>query len=448
MEHQEYSVGLDIGTTKIVALVGRYNQLGKIEVMGLGVAKSLGVQNGIVNNVSRTIDSIKKAVELAEKSAKVTIKKVTVGIAGKHIRSLQHSDYIMRENPDEYITEKDIEALKEQVKKLVMLPGEQIIHVLPQEYKVDSEGDIKDPIGMHGKRLEANFHVVVGRISNIKNIARCVKEAGLEMVGLTLEPLASAESVLTKDEREAGVAIVDIGGGTTDIAIFKDHTIKHTCVIPYAGGIITHDIKEGCSILERDAEILKVKYGSALPEMEQDNVVIAIKGLGGRPNKEISQKALAQIIHARLEEILTMVNSELITYGVQEPKKKLIAGVVLTGGGSNLKHLRQLFNFELGIESRIGFANEYIANDKEQILKNPSFATSIGLLMEGLRNNANLVEEEEEKQQETTQQTQQEPTREEAKETVLEHKEKRTAKKESIGQIILKKIKEFLDDTE
>ncbi len=385
MQHQEYSVGLDIGTTKIVAIVGRRNSHGKIEVLGVGKAKSLGVHKGIVNNISQTISSIRTAVSEAEKSAGVSITKVTVGIAGKHIRSLQHSDYIMRENPDKFIDEDDIEALKDQVKKLVMLPGEEIIHVLPQEYKIDSEGEIHEPIGMHGKRLEANFHVVVGQMGSIRNIARCVREAGLEMEALTLEPLASSEAVLTKEEKEAGVAIVDIGGGTTDIAIFKDNIIRHTCVIPYGGGIITEDIKEGCSIIEKHAEQLKVRFGSAMPEMEKENTFVTIPGLHGRPDKEISVKTLAEIIKARVEEILEMINTELKAYGAFEQKKKLIAGIVLTGGGTNLKHIRQLTNYITGFDSRLGYANEYISNDKNQYLRGPEYATGIGLLMESLK---------------------------------------------------------------
>ncbi len=385
MKNHEYSVGLDIGTTKIVTIVGKRNAHGKIEILGVGKAKSLGVHKGIVNNISQTIQSIKAAVAEAQVSSGVPIHKVTVGIAGKHIRSLQHSDYIMRDNPDQYITEDDIEKLKDQVKKLVMLPGEEIIHVLPQEYKVDSEGEIQEPIGMHGKRLEANFHVVVGQMGSIRNIARCVREAGLEMESLTLEPLASSESVLTKEEKEAGVAIVDIGGGTTDIAIFKDNIIRHTCVIPYGGGIITDDIKEGCSIIEKHAEQLKVKFGSAMPEMEKDSTFVTIPGLHGRPDKEISLKTLAHVVNARVEEILEMVNTELKAYGAFEQKKKLIAGIVLTGGGSNLRHLRQLANYTTGFDSRIGFSNEYVANDKNQFLKGPEYATSIGLLMESLK---------------------------------------------------------------
>lgn len=455
MENHEYSVGLDIGTTKIVAIVGRRNTHGKIEILGVGTAKSLGVHKGIVNNISQTIQSIKAAVTQAQASSGVEISKVTVGIAGKHIRSLQHSDYIMRDNPDQYITENDIEKLKEQVKKLVMLPGEEIIHVLPQEYKIDSEGEIQEPVGMHGKRLEANFHVVVGQMGSIRNIARCVREAGLEMEALTLEPLASSEAVLTKEEKEAGVAIVDIGGGTTDIAIFKDNIIRHTCVIPYGGGIITDDIKEGCSIIEKHAEQLKVKFGSAVPELEKDSTFVTIPGLHGRPDKEISLKTLAQVVSARVEEILEMVNTELKAYGAFEQKKKLIAGIVLTGGGSNLKNLRQLANYTTGFDSRIGFSNEYVANDKNQFLKGPEYATSIGLLMESLKIRDKKpgaqpeVQAVENESQETvsaeTTAIDLAPKTED--ELVAEAAEKRRGKL-TIGQKIMESVKKFFEEVE
>lgn len=456
MEIQEYSVGLDIGTTKIVAIVGRRNAHGKIEVLGVGKSKSLGVHKGIVNNISQTISSIKTAVEEAEKSAKVPIKKVTVGIAGKHIRSLQHSDYIMRDNPEEFITENDIETLKDQVKKLVMLPGEEIIHVLPQEYKVDSEGEIHEPIGMHGKRLEANFHVVVGQMSSIRNIAKCIREAGLEMEALTLEPLASSEAVLAKDEKEAGVAIVDIGGGTTDIAIFKDNIIRHTCVIPYGGGIITDDIKEGCAIIEKHAEQLKVKFGSAVPEMERESTFVTIPGLHGRPDKEISLKTLAQIINARVEEILEMVNTELKAYGAYEQKKKLIAGIVLTGGGSNLKHIRQLANYTTGFDSRLGYANEYISNDKNNHLQGPEYATGIGLLMESLKiRDRNFVPQEKEEEvmkpnvSQSGVSSEPEHNQEAVTETsVAEQPRERTSSKPTFGQLLMEKVKKFFEEVE
>ena len=457
MKNHEYSVGLDIGTTKIVAIVGRRNAHGKIEILGVGKAKSLGVHKGIVNNISQTIQSIKAAVAEAQASSGVAIHKVTVGIAGKHIRSLQHSDYIMRDHPDQYITEDDIEKLKEQVKKLVMLPGEEIIHVLPQDYKVDSEGEIQEPIGMHGKRLEANFHVVVGQMGSIRNIARCVREAGLEMESLTLEPLASSESVLTKEEKEAGVAIVDIGGGTTDIAIFKDNIIRHTCVIPYGGGIITDDIKEGCSIIEKHAEQLKVKFGSAMPEMEKDSTFVTIPGLHGRPDKEISLKTLAHVVNARVEEILEMVNTELKAYGAFEQKKKLIAGIVLTGGGSNLKNLRQLANYTTGFDSRIGFSNEYVANDKNQFLKGPEYATSIGLLMESLKIRDKKHSPEQPKPEEVVNEV---PAKEETSAQITETPEFRTEEqvidesgekrrnKLTIGQKIMESVKKFFEEVE
>lgn len=460
MQNQEYSVGLDIGTTKIVAVVGRRNSHGKIEILGVGRAISFGVHKGIVNNISQTIASIRKAVEEAEKNSGVSIKKVTVGIAGKHIRSLQHSDYIVRDNPETFITETDIEALKEQVKKLVMLPGEQIIHVLPQEYKVDSQGEIHEPIGMHGTRLEANFHVVVGQMGSIKNIARCVKEAGLEMEALTLEPLASAEAVLATDEKEAGVAIVDIGGGTTDIAIFKDNIIRHTCVIPYGGGIITEDIKEGCSIIEKQAEKLKVKFGSALPEMEKDSTFVTIPGLHGRADKEISLKTLAQVINARVEEILELINTELRAYGAYEQKKKLIGGIVLTGGGSNLKHIRQLANYITGFDSRLGFANEYIANDKNQQLKGPEYATSIGLLMESLKIRDRRAKHHQDVEVEEISKTEAEnpmqtviANEEQKAEAENENKEtqpveKTEKRKPTIGEIIMNRVKKFFEEVE
>ncbi|MFB9120574.1 cell division protein FtsA [Bergeyella porcorum] len=454
MQHQEYSVGLDIGTTKIVAIVGRRNSHGKIEVLGVGKTKSLGVHKGIVNNISQTIASIRTAVSEAEKSAGVSITKVTVGIAGKHIRSLQHSDYIMRENPDKFIDEDDIEALKDQVKKLVMLPGEEIIHVLPQEYKIDSEGEIHEPIGMHGKRLEANFHVVVGQMGSIRNIARCVREAGLEMEALTLEPLASSEAVLTKEEKEAGVAIVDIGGGTTDIAIFKDNIIRHTCVIPYGGGIITEDIKEGCSIIEKHAEQLKVRFGSAMPEMEKENTFVTIPGLHGRPDKEISVKTLAEIIKARVEEILEMINTELKAYGAFEQKKKLIAGIVLTGGGTNLKHIRQLTNYITGFDSRLGYANEYISNDKNQYLRGPEYATGIGLLMESLKiRDKKLPQEEEDNispEQPAVEKVNAEIEEAIQKEepTIEEVAKAKNQKKLTLGQGLLDRVKKFFEEVE
>ena len=384
MEQTNISVGLDIGTTKIVALVGKKNEFNKVEILGMGKSKSLGVHRGVVNNITQTIQSIQQAVEDAIINSKQEIHDVVVGIAGQHIRSIQHSDYITRENPEDVINEEDIQQLIQQVYKLVMLPGEEIIHVLPQEYKVDGQGEIKEPIGMHGGRLEANFHVVVGQVSSIKNIGRCIKSAGLNMENITLEPLASSEAVLSFEEKEAGVALIDIGGGTTDLAIFKDGIIRHTAVIPFGGNVITEDIKEGCSIIEKQAELLKTKFGSAWPGENRDTEIVSIPGLQGRDPKEISLKTLSKIINARVVEIIEQVFLEIKNYGHNEQKKKLIAGIVLTGGGSQLKHLKQLVEYITGMDTRVGYPSEHLAGDTQDSVSSPLFATAVGLLMNAL----------------------------------------------------------------
>ena len=384
MENKKIAVGLDIGTTKIVAMVGQKNEFDKVEILGIGKSQSLGVHRGVVNNITQTIQSIQQATLEAEAKSGVTISEVVVGIAGQHIRSLQHSDYITRENADEVIDEQDIETLINQVHKLVMLPGEEIIHVLPQEFKVDGQAEIKEPIGMYGGRLEANFHVVVGQVSSIRNIGRCIKSAGLEMGKITLEPIASSDAVLSQEEKEAGVALIDIGGGTTDLAIFKDGIIRHTAVIPFGGNVITEDIKEGCSIIQKQAELLKVKFGSAWPGENKETEIVSIPGLRGRDPKEISLKTLSKIINARVIEIIEQCFLEIKNYGHDDQKKKLIAGIVLTGGGSQLKHLKQLVEYITGMDTRVGYPNEHLAGDSDESTTSPTFSTAVGLLMAAL----------------------------------------------------------------
>ena len=384
MEAQNISVGLDIGTTKIVAMIGRKNEYDKLEILGIGKSKSLGVHRGVVNNITQTIQSIQQAVLESETNSGLKIGEVTVGIAGQHIRSLQHSDYITRENAELVINEEDIDRLINQVHKLVMLPGEEIIHVLPQDYKVDGQAEVKEPIGMYGERLEANFHVVVGQVSSIRNIGRCVQTAGLELDGITLEPLASANAVLSQEEKEAGVALIDIGGGTTYLAVFKDGIIRHTAVIPFGGNVITEDIKEGCSIIEKQAELLKIKFGSAWPGENKENEIVSIPGLRGRDPKEITLKNLSKIIHARVVEIVEQVYVEIKNYGHEEQKKKLIAGIVLTGGGSQLKHLKQLVEYITGMDTRVGYPNEHLAGDSDSDITSPMYATAVGLVMDSL----------------------------------------------------------------
>jgi cell division protein FtsA len=387
MNKDNIAVGLDIGTTKIVAMIGKKNEYGKLEILGVGKSKSLGVHRGVVNNITQTIQSIQQAVSEAENDSGYKINDVVVGIAGQHIRSIQHSDYISRPKAEEVIGDVDIDTLISQVHKLAMLPGEEIIHVLPQEFKIDGQAEIKEPIGMYGGRLESSFHVVVGQAASIRNLGRCVKSAGLELSGLTLEPLASADAVLSQEEKEAGVALIDIGGGTTDLAIFKDGIIRHTAVIPFGGNVITEDIKEGCSIIEKQAELLKTRFGSAWPGENRDNEIVSIPGLRGREPKEISLKNLSKIIHARVVEIIEQVYAEIKLYGHEDPKKKLIAGIVLTGGGAQLQHIKQLVEYITGMDTRIGYPNEHLAGDSIEELSSPLYATAVGLVMNSIRNN-------------------------------------------------------------
>ena len=448
MKENMISIGLDIGTTKIVAMIGQTNEYNKMKILGVGKSISLGVHRGVVNNITQTIQSIQQAVSEAEELSGIKVDGVTVGIAGQHIRSLQHSDYITRNNSEQVIDESDIEKLINQVHKLVMLPGEEIIHVLPQEFKVDGQAEIKEPIGMYGGRLEANFHVVVGQVSSIRNIGRCIKSAGLDLDGITLEPLASANAVLSNEEKEAGVALIDIGGGTTDLAIFKDGIIRHTAVIPFGGNVITEDIKEGCSIIEKQAELLKVKFGSAWPGENKENEIVSIPGLRGRDPKEISLKNLSKIIHARTVEIIEQVYLEIKNYGHEEQKKKLIAGIVLTGGGSQLKHLKQLVEYVTGMDTRVGYPNEHLAGDTDKNVTSPLYATAVGLVMDGLskieKNTTENLELENSNEEDGLIESNEEDNSKEK-----EQKPKKTKiKRESFLDKLTKNLQDFLDNAE
>lgn len=380
MENSEIIVGLDIGTTKIAAIVGRRDEHGKIEILGHGRTESIGVKRGVVSNIENTVNSIKIAVEQAEQKSGVDIRYVNVGIAGQHIKSLQHHGSIIRKNVDEEISQQDIDTLNTNMYNLNMAPGEEIIDVIPQEYIIDAEQGIKQPVGMLGNSLEANFHIIIGQTAAAKNIYKCVRKAGLEVVDLILEPIASAEAVLNDEEKEAGVALVDIGGGTTDIAIFQDGIIRHTAVIPFGGDIVTEDVKEGCTIIKKHAEELKVKFGSSLASENRDEEVVAIPGLRGRPPKEITLKNLASIIQARMEEIIDHIHYEIKNSGYE---KKLIGGIVLTGGGSLLKHLVQLTEFITGMDTRVGYPNEHLSNDVPDEMASPMYSTGTGLVIEG-----------------------------------------------------------------
>jgi cell division protein FtsA len=381
MEPSEIIVGLDIGTTKIAAIVGRKDEFGKIQILGVGRTESIGVKRGVVSNIEHTVASIQRAIREAEHNSGVNIATVSVGIAGQHIKSLQHHGSFIRSNIEDEISQEDLDTLTENMYKLAMNPGEEIIDVIPQEYTVDDEEGIKEPKGMSGISLEANFHIITGQTTAAKNIYKCVKKAGLEVNELILEPLASAISVLSEEEKEAGVVLVDIGGGTSDIALFQDGIIRHTAVIPLGGDIITEDVKEGCTIIKRHAEELKIKFGSSLASENKAEEIVAIPGLRGRPPKEISLKNLASIIQARMEEIIEHIYFEIKNSGYE---KKLIAGIVLTGGGAQLRHIAQLTEFMTGMDTRIGYPNEHLGPDVPDEIASPMYATGVGLVMVGL----------------------------------------------------------------
>jgi cell division protein FtsA len=379
---QDLVVALDIGTTKVCAIAGRKNEHGRLEILGVGKVESEGVMRGVVSNIEKTVKAISEAIALAQRAAGTEFRVAHVGIAGQHIKSLQHRGLLTRDNIHTEIAQRDIDKLVNDMYKLVLPPGDKILHVLPQEYTVDDEQGIVDPIGMSGVRLEANFHIITGQITATQNIVKCVERAGLRVASLMLEPIASAAAVLSDEEKEAGVALVDIGGGTTDITIFKDGIIRHTAVIPFGGGVITKDIKEGCNVMQSQAEKLKVKFGSAMAEEVYDNRVITIPGLKGREHKEISEKNLARIIQARVEEVLDYVIWEIRRSGYEG---KLIGGLVLTGGGALMNHIEKLAEFHTGMTTRIGTPVEHLAHGYHEQLQSPVFSTVIGLLMKGIQ---------------------------------------------------------------
>jgi cell division protein FtsA len=404
-QREQFVAAIDIGTTKIVSIVGKKNENGKIEILGLSKAPSNGVKRGVVLNIEETVGAIQKTVDDVQKRSDVAFTDVFVGIAGQHIKSMKSRGYINRESSDDEIQKEDVFNLTQDMHKIPIEIGEEIIHVIPQNFIVDNETGVKNPIGMCGRRLEANFHIVIGQVASAKNIEKCIRKSGLNVKDLILEPLASSDAVLTDDEKEAGVILVDIGGGTTDVAVYYDNIIRHTAVIPFGGNVVTKDIKEGCSILYRFAEQLKLQYGSALGDIAPEDKVVSVPGISGREPKEISFKSLAYIIQSRMEEIIDAVNFEIQSSGYAD---KISAGVVLTGGGAMLKHLPQLVKFKTAMDVRIGLPNENLSGNSKEEINQPMFATSVGLIMRGfdyletfkstfnagVRSEDNLVEQE------------------------------------------------------
>jgi cell division protein FtsA len=378
---QPIIVGLDIGTTKVVAIAGRKNEFGKLEILGLGRSESAGVSHGVVLNIEQCIRSIEQAIEKCIMSnPNLEIKEVYVGIAGQHIKSLQTRGERVRTRTEDEINKEDIDLLVRDQYKTYIPAGDQIIDIIPQEYTVDTTPNVLDPIGMSGVKIGADFHIITGDRNAIRNIKRCVDKANLNTRDLVLQPLASAASVMNDEDLEAGVAIVDIGGGTTDMAVFYDGILKHTAVIPYAGVNITNDIRNGLGVLRAQAEQMKVQFGTALAEEANANAYITIPGLRGLPPKEISVKNLAHIIQARTQEIMDYVVYHLKQIDLD---KRLYGGIILTGGGAQLKHIIQLTEYVTGLGTRIGYPNEHLAGGHAEALMNPMYSTCIGLILRG-----------------------------------------------------------------
>src|ERR1700754_108468 len=383
MNHEQpIIVGLDIGTTKIAAIAGRKNDYGKLEILGFGRANSNGVKHGQVLNIDETIKAIQMALDNCYASnPNLEISEVYVGIAGHHIKSLQTRGDIVRQNTDEEITRREIDQLIADQYKTYIPAGDQIIDVIPQEFTVDNFQNIPNPIGYGGVKVGANFHIITGDKNAIRNIKRAVEKSYLKTKDLVLQPLASSAAVMGQEDLEAGVAIVDIGGGTTDLAVFYEGILKHTAVIPFAGENITNDIKTGLGVLKTQAEQMKVQFGSALSNEAKANAYITIPGLRGMPAKEISVKNLANIIQARMSEILDFVTYHLKQVGLDN--RMLNGGVVLTGGGSQLKHLIQLTEYVTGLNARIGYPTEHLAAGHIEELARPTYSTCIGLILKG-----------------------------------------------------------------
>jgi cell division protein FtsA len=378
MAKKEFIAAIDIGTTKIVALIARKTEDGQFEILGLGNAPSSGVKRGVVVHIDETASAIELAKQQAEEQSGYRMGEVYVGIAGQHIKSMKNRNSKYLDN--EEITREDVNYLHDQMARTPLEPGEEILHVIPQSYIVDSETDVSKPVGMSGRMLEANFHLVIGKVVSARNISKCMERVGLKVKKMILEPLAAATAVLTADEREAGVVLVDIGGGTTDVAVYYNDVVRHTAVIPFGGNVITNDIKEGCSILLRQAESLKVQFGSAMGDTAAGDKVVTIPGISGRDAREISFKNLAYIIQARMEEILDAVSYEIGNSGYAE---KASAGIVITGGGAMLKGLPELIKFKTGYDVRVGYPNQFLIPESDEKFAQPQYATGIGLIVEG-----------------------------------------------------------------
>ncbi len=380
--NNEIIVGLDLGTTKVCAVVAATDEKGRIKILGVGRSISEGITRGVVTNIDRTVRSIQAAISEAEGLSGVKIQSVTVGIAGEHIQSFQSRGVIAISRPENEITQEDVDRLIQDTKRVALPADRQIIHVIPQEFIIDGQDGVQDPVGMSCVRLEANVHIITGLVTAAQNIYKCVTRAGLHIRDMVLEPLASSYAVLDDEEKEVGIALLDIGGGTTDLAVFEDRTIRHTAVIPIAGNQVTNDVRKGLGILGDQAEKLKCAHGFAYVPSVMDEDPLVLPGIGGRPPMEVDKRLLAQIIQPRMEEILELAAMEIKRSGYS---KHLSAGVVLTGGGSLIKGTAEIARDVLGMPVKIGIPSGFSAGLVREV-SNPIYATSVGLVLYTLKN--------------------------------------------------------------
>lgn len=371
-------VGLDIGTSKVVAIVGEINQGNEIEIIGLGSCRSRGLKKGVVVNIESTVQTIQRAVEEAELMAGCEIHSVYAGIAGSHIRSLNsHGIVAIRDNE---VSVSDVDRVIDAARAVAIPADQKILHILPQEFIIDSQEGIKEPVGMSGVRLEAKVHMVTGSVSSAQNIVKCVRRCGLEVDDIILEQLASSYAVLTEDEKDLGVCLVDIGGGTTDIAVFTEGSIHHTAVIPIAGDQVTNDIAVALRTPTQYAEDIKVRYACALTQMASREETIEVPSVGDRPARRLARQTLAEVVEPRYEELFTLVQNELRRSGYED---LIAAGVVLTGGSSKMEGVVELAEEIFHMPVRIGVPQH--VSGLSDVVRNPIYSTGVGLLMFGQR---------------------------------------------------------------
>ncbi|MBB5018858.1 cell division protein FtsA [Chitinivorax tropicus] len=375
-ENKNLLVGLDIGTSKIVAIVADVQADGRIEIVGMGQAPSRGLKKGVVVNIESTVTAIQRALEEAELMADCKIREVFTGIAGSHIRSFNSHGMVAIK--DKEVSQADVDRVIETARAVNIPTDQQILHILPQEFIIDGQEDVKEPLGMAGVRLETKVHIVTGAVSAAQNIMKCVRRCGLEVADLILQPLASAQAILSEDEKDLGVCLVDIGGGTTDIAVFTGGSIRHTAVIPIAGDQITNDIAMALRTPTKEAEDLKVAHGCALRQLADPNQMIEVPGVGERGTRQMSRQTLAEVIEPRVEELYSLIQAELRRSGFED---LLSSGVVITGGSAQMLGMVELGEEVFHMPVRLGVP-QYVGGLSE-VVRNPRFSTGVGLLLMG-----------------------------------------------------------------